>query len=500
LPLQQVHLRVNDAATGKPTPVRLRITDSAGTYYAPYGRLTEFAAGPNQDVGGNVYVGVKPWAYIDGACEILLPSGPLHIEIWKGPEYKPIDEEITLLAGTMALRLQIERWSDVRKQGWYSGDTRAHFLSPDAALLEGQAEDVAVVNLLAKETALKDAFGKTVSAIPNIVAFSGQTFARESSDCGVAVNTQNVHSELGSLGLLHCHRVVYPLTCDSGDWRLEDWCDQCHRKHGLVVWTNPLHQSADFLYGEPLADAILGKVDAFEVTFWEDSPFDVMVEYYRLLDAGLVLPLVGASGKDSNGLALGSMRTYAQLPAGEPFTYKRWIEAVRLAHTFVSNGPLLQWLINGATPASRLEVAPGSPLRVRVEAKSIVPFEQLELLWNGEVIANATPASELPHAATLEHEFPATQSGSLAASCRGATPLSSRPAPQRVFAHTSAVAVRLTGAPEWARKTVQHFSSELDRMLRWANEKARCETPAQREKLAHVFEAARTELRKKLSS
>src|ERR1700691_2702607 len=173
--MQQVHLRINDAATGQPTPVRLRITDAAGTYYAPYGRLTEFATGVNQDVGGNVLIGTKKWAYIDGTCEILLPPGTLHIEITKGPEYKPIDEEITLLAGKMALRFTIERWSNVRKEGWYSGDTRVHFMSPDAALLEGQAEDVAVVNLLVRETMVREDYGKT-PAIPNILSFSGQSF------------------------------------------------------------------------------------------------------------------------------------------------------------------------------------------------------------------------------------------------------------------------------------------------------------------------------------
>src|SRR3954469_18029063 len=107
--MQQVHLRVNDAATGKPTPVRIRITDPDGKYYAPFGRLTEFATGVNQDVGGNVMIGSKKWAYIDGTCEILLPPGLLHIEVTKGPEYKPINEEMTLIAGKMSFRLTIER-------------------------------------------------------------------------------------------------------------------------------------------------------------------------------------------------------------------------------------------------------------------------------------------------------------------------------------------------------------------------------------------------------
>src|SRR5205823_5897859 len=168
---------------------------------------------------------------------------------------KPIDEQITLLAGKMSLRFTIERWCDMRKQGWYSGDMRVHFMTPDAALLEGQAEDIAVINLLACETEVTDQFGKPQTAFPNILSFSGQSFARENGGCGVAVNTHNHHPALGSLGLLHCHRLVYPLAGAGVDWTLDDWCGQCHRKKGLVVWTDPQFETAEYLYGEPLADA-----------------------------------------------------------------------------------------------------------------------------------------------------------------------------------------------------------------------------------------------------
>ena len=43
--LQTVHVRVNDAATGQPTPVRIRFEGPGGEYFAPFGRLTEFATG-----------------------------------------------------------------------------------------------------------------------------------------------------------------------------------------------------------------------------------------------------------------------------------------------------------------------------------------------------------------------------------------------------------------------------------------------------------------------
>src|SRR6266481_1695136 len=97
--LQQVHVRVNDAATGMPTPCRVRFTDAAGRYYAPYGRLTEFATEMGVDVGGNVLVGDEAFAYIDGSCEIVLPPGLLRVAISKGPEYKPIETTMTLNPG-----------------------------------------------------------------------------------------------------------------------------------------------------------------------------------------------------------------------------------------------------------------------------------------------------------------------------------------------------------------------------------------------------------------
>src|SRR5262249_50953085 len=171
-------------------------------------------------------LGRKAFAYIDGTCEVGLPPGPILVEIHKGPEYTPQQLEMSLGAGKMALRVGVERWIDLRKEGWYSGDTRTHFLTPHAALLEAAAEDVAVVNLLATECSLPTPPGTCVTTIPNILAFSGQQPALETPGHMVVVNTLNSHPFLGSLGLLNCHRVVYPLSFGGrpGDhWSPADW-------------------------------------------------------------------------------------------------------------------------------------------------------------------------------------------------------------------------------------------------------------------------------------
>src|SRR4051794_18125872 len=195
--LQQVHVRVNDAATGKPTPCRVRFTDAEGRYYAPYGRLTEFSGFPVGYLGGNVRDHEKRYAYIDGTCEIALPPGKVVVEVEKGLEYKPLRFEHQLIQGKMALRLTLERWINTRERGWLSGDARVHYLSPQAALLEGMAEDVAIVNLLARQDAVfvagdrgtegTERTGRWQPAISNLLEFSGQQPAVEKEGCMVVV-------------------------------------------------------------------------------------------------------------------------------------------------------------------------------------------------------------------------------------------------------------------------------------------------------------------------
>lgn len=510
-PLHTVHVRVNDAATGQPTPVRIRLFDSEGQSFAPLGRLTEFATGRNQDVGGNVLLGMKPYAYIDGSCEVPLPTGTLQADIHKGLEYRPIQQEFQLTAGKLALRFTLERWIDLSTQGWFSGDTRAHFLTPHAALLEAGAEDLAVVNLLAAPCRIPGPYQRDYPAIPNILAFSGQRPALETPGHLVVVNTHNTHPVVGSLGLLNCHRVVYPLSFGGSDgldnWSLGDWCDQCHRKGGLVVWTRGWQGKAiksDSLaspLGETLADLILGKIDAFEIDFFEDSPFDFLPDWYRLLNAGCRVPLVGGSGKDCNGIALGAMRTYAHLPPNAGFTYPHWIEAVRSGRTFVTNGPLISFTVNGCDPGETINLSTEDErLFVRAEARSIVPFDRLEVIVNGNMVAHCDAAGS-PLSASFDDKLSVPAGSWLAIRCRGSHLLPQSPAPMRSFAHTSPIYVSMQGkSPRIDAYALEGLLVELDKMLTWVEKEARFESVRQRQHLTDIFQSARQELMRRLNS
>ncbi len=474
--MQTVHVRVNDAATGKPTPCRIRFTDAEGRYYAPFGRLTEFSTNDGEDVGGNLLLGDKKYAYIDGACEIRLPDGVIRVEASKGFEYKPLEETVRLVAGKLALRFTLHRWADLRSEGWYSGDAWARRLTPHAALLEGAGEDLAVVNVLAEETQIVRNGELQPPSIPNILAFSGQRPALEAHGCLVAVNTVNEHPILGRLALLNCHRVVYPLTFGGpegrDDWTLADWCDQCHRKAGLVVGHG--------FEGETLADVILGKIDALGL----ESPDETALKkWQQLLDSGFHVPLMGGSGKLFNRDLLGNPRTYVRLPLGLEFSYKNWIEAARAGRTVVTNGPLLNFTVNDQEPGAVLDF-PSSPtsVRARAEARSLFPFTRLEVVYNGAVVGHAEPSGS-PSCASLEADIPITAPGWLMARCWGPFGAQSSPAYVTVggkSAHPSAAMI----AP---------LMASLDKMLEWVAREARCDDQ-QRQRLAGVFEAARQEL------
>jgi hypothetical protein len=524
--LQTVHVRVNDAATGQPTPCRVRFTDAEGKYYAPLGRLAEFAKGSAQDVGGNLLLGQEKFSYIDGACEIQLPLGPITVKVSKGPEYVPHQETVQQTPGKLALRFDIKRWINLREQGWYSGDVYARFLSPHAALLEGAGEDLAVVNLLAAEYEAWDLTLQQSSAAPdsenpnpvagageyrekqhkhisNILAFSGQEPALEIPGHMVVVNTLNQHPTLGHLALLNCHRIVFPLKFggidEQDDWTLTDWCNQCHRKGGLVVGIKAFKGVLDH-HQETLADCLLGKVDA--LLAMDDLAIDRCSELHQaglalwssLLMCGYRVPLVGGSGKASNCDLLGNTRTYAKLTQGEPLTYKGWIEAVRGGRTFVTTGPILSIEVNGHGPGSGVDLEhPNDTVRVRAEARAQSEFETLEVICNGHVI-QSVELQPRETEAVLDFDVPIPATSWLLARCTGPY---CWPRLSRLAGITSPVYVQVGGRALQPDPTaVAALTRDLDYTLHWSAHKARCDDK-HRERFAQIFRSAKEELAKR---
>lgn len=231
--LQVVHLRINDASTRQPTPVRLRLTDEVGRYYAPLGRLLNAEAihRANPFHGGNVLVDGEEFAYIPGACEVLLPAGPIRVQVCKGPRFVPLDEIVERPAGKMAYRFEIQERSDWPWRDWKLADLLVRNLSPKAAALMGAAEGLDLVHLVAEQS--------VTGEVLLLDDYSGEGLAAELAGCEVQVGTLNHGGKAGDLVLFNTHRIVFPLRLDAPGFEhygLVDWLHQAQRKAGMAFY------------------------------------------------------------------------------------------------------------------------------------------------------------------------------------------------------------------------------------------------------------------------
>ena len=149
----------------RPTTVRLHLHGEAGEYL-PARRHRKVNGYWFEDNYGEFADLHNQYAYVDGFCEVDLPLGTVYVEISRGYEVAPIRTAIEVTAESDSFTFELEKVLHWREAGWVTADTHVHFLSPQTALLEGKAEGVNVVNLLASQ------WGEMYS---NVSDFDGKT-------------------------------------------------------------------------------------------------------------------------------------------------------------------------------------------------------------------------------------------------------------------------------------------------------------------------------------
>jgi hypothetical protein len=186
--------------------------------------------------------------------------------------------------------------------------------------------------------------------------------------------------------------------------------------------------------------------------------------------------LVGGTDKMSSEVPIGLLRTYAHVPPEEELDYWTWCRAVREGATFVTSGPLLSLDIAGHRPGQELQAPAGEPLDVAVRAESIFPVDRVEIVVNGQVVAeHRTPRPE--RTLELTAAVPVGEDSWIAARCYGPGAgvarhhdVWARP----IMAHTSPVYVR-TGAvyERFDARTVEHMLNLVEGSLAYIDERSR---------------------------
>jgi hypothetical protein len=312
-------------------------------------------------------------------------------------------------------------------------------------LLEQQGEDLNVVNLLQSQWG---------SLFTNTEDFTGEPLQTSDGRFVTWVSQENRQPFFGHMVLWGLHEPVMPWCTDGpneadlGAWQettMSDWADRCHEQGGTVIIPHfPLPN------GEPAVLIATGRADGIEMIVQRPSQH---LEYYRYLNGGYRLPLVGGTDKMSSEVPVGLYRTYADL-GGEPFSFEGWARAVRAGRTFLSGGPILQLTVDGRGVGETVRAGGGGTVSVEAWAESVLPVTRLELVLNGEVV-EAVGDGKTTRRLELHAEVQIDSDSWLAARCGGPAyfdgPSHRGPWERRIFAHTSPIYVAC-GVGEWSRR------------------------------------------------
>jgi len=445
---KRVKIKVVEKGSSKPVPVKFHAHGTSDEYLAPVDRHREPNNAWFEDYSVDfVHAGSHLCTYIPGETLLSVPLGKVFIEVSKGFEIKPIRKVVEIKSDTDEITLEVEKVLKWREKGWVSADTHVHFLTTSSAMLEGSAEGVNIINLLASQ------WGELMT---NVGDFDGKTTygSKEAGGDGeylVRVGTENRQHVMGHISLLGYEgSIIAPMTTGGVDESaigdpieilLTEWAEQCKKQNGVVIlphFPNPRLENA--------ASIVNGGIDGVEMTSWGNlyggiDPYS-LTDWYRYLNCGYFVACVGGTDKMSAGTAVGAVRTYAKIEEDKEFNYDNWKDSVRNGQTFVTYGPLVEFLVDGKPAGSQINMsATGGTLDVAWEVASItVPMMTIELIVNGEVKERKAISK---WEGSGNWSVKVEKSSWIALLVRGHYP----DKPEIIAAHTSPVMIRVQNSP-----------------------------------------------------
>ena len=379
LPSTEITLRVLDEL-GKPSTASLIVRDKQDHVY------------PSQAKRLAPDFGFHPQVYRTDGEKLQLPEGEFVIEYTRGPEYIVKRQNVTVIAGKpQQVSLKLERWIELKKMGWYSGDHHIHAAGcmhyetpsqgvlPDDMIRHILGEDLNVGSVLTwgpcyyYQKQFFEAKDHKLSTTENLMRYDVEVSGFPSSHAGHLV-------------LLRLKDQDYPNAKSIEEWPTWDlpilkWAKQqgavvgfAHSGWGLEVQTDKLpHYELPKFDGiganEYIVDVAHGAVD-FISTVDTPSVWELNI-WYHTLNCGFRTRISGETDFPCiYGERVGLGRSYVKLD--DKLNFEAWADGVRDGRSYVSDGKshLVDFRVNGTLIGSQgSELKLDKPSSVRVTAK-----------------------------------------------------------------------------------------------------------------------------------
>lgn len=392
-PTATLRVRTTLAEGDAPVSARLEVLDGLGHPAVP-----EESAARFDGQSGRVFF------YSPGVIEVTVPAGEVTVSAVQGLATPEATARVRVEAGSGVTEVDLALtpvW-DAEASGWSSGEHHFHLnygglydLSPDdiAPMMRGEGLDFATPLLanLHNRFEDQDLWTWSESGGPPFVRFG-----------------QEVRSHfLGHLGLIEIDDLFWPWVWGPGyqvygsDDRVNaEPLAHARGQGGFQYYVHPVGARgleratpwaeaalADLRGSVPVelvADAVLGDLDALEIVcLWSDEVLTSQI-WHLLLNAGI--PIMPSAGTDVMNnfyrtMAVGTARVYAR--TGAERNWRAYIEALRSGRSFVTNGPFLDFRLEGAGPGGVVSAGEAS---WSLSVATATEVERVEVLVNGEVV------------------------------------------------------------------------------------------------------------------
>ncbi|HEY6123181.1 MAG TPA: CehA/McbA family metallohydrolase [Steroidobacteraceae bacterium] len=462
-------LTIKDGPTGRRVPARVGIYDATGR--APLAsddslKLQRFA----DDLRMLAVNERTFWPsdhrqafYVDGEYRARLPAGQYELVVTRGPEFRAHRSSFEIKSGaTSRLDVSLQRYANLPAKGWYSGDAHVHVTRDQVAdpQIWGfvAAEDVYVGNLLEMGNIAKlhfhqpQAWGKA------------SRFERD----GHFIVSGQEDPRTGHFGHTIHHNIQSPIRAPSDSYFLYHKVFQESARQGGISgfahmgWNQAGSTGAGQIAPQGQFNrglAILAPTGL--VNFIEVLQRGRLIHegWYRLLNLGYrINPAAGSDWPYSD--FPGVVRNFVKLDG--PLNLDAWFAAFRAGHTYVTNGPFLEFSINGRGMGQELKVKRGTVLDITAATQlnpDVDALDRLELIVLGEVAASA-PAKGADNAG-IRHQLVADRSMWIAVRSYGG-----RQHPDNMtIAHSTPIYVVVDDEPTWNRAALPTIVSELRQQL-----------------------------------
>jgi hypothetical protein len=442
-----IRIDVRDAASGRTVPARLGLYDSSGRTPLP----SDDAILVHRYADETRLFWVAPqlmWPatsrqafYTSGVYEAQVPTGTYQIVATKGPEYRVYRGTLDVRAGqTTSTTVALQRYIDQAARGWYSGDTHLHLMRDqvDDLAVWGQiaAEDVYVGNLLEMGNIVTTHFRQPAWGQAGRFFRDGHMIASGQEDPRTTQRGHTIH-----------HNLRQPIHLPQDEFfSYHKVFEASHEQGGVSGYA---HHGQLFNGRRGLAlDVPFGLVDFIEVL--QGGRLDTAA-WYPFLDLGYKVNPAAGSDYPYFGPSLpGAERYYVKLDGA--FDPDAWYAAFKAGQVFVTNGPMLDFTINGTAMGREVRVAKGARLDLRGMARlnpDVDALDRVEVVAHGNVIAMERASGR--DQVELRHELVADRSMWIAVRAFGARPpqTSGQGRQLSAVAHSAPIYVVVDGQPFW---------------------------------------------------